>query len=65
VPDAYRQAALYAALGEKDKAFQWLEVAYRSRESFTPWLKLPLFAPLRSDPRLQDLLRRMNLPTFP
>jgi TolB-like protein/predicted Ser/Thr protein kinase len=56
-------AAIYAALGNKEKAFEWLEKSYQdhslgvglSMKSF------PGFDPLRSDPRFNDLLRRMNL----
>jgi len=56
-------AEIYAALGEKDEAFRWLEAAYKERHSFLPWLAdNPAYAPLRSDPRFQDLVRRMNLP---
>jgi Tfp pilus assembly protein PilF len=56
-------AEIYIALGEKDEAFRWLEAAYRERHPFLPWLRdNPLYAPLRSDPRFQDLVRRMNLP---
>jgi tetratricopeptide (TPR) repeat protein len=56
-------AAIYAALGEKDEAFRWLEVAYKDRHSFMPWLRdNPEYAPLRGDPRFQDLVRRMNAP---
>jgi TolB-like protein len=47
-------------LGEKDKAFEWLEKAYEER--YVIQLKVdPQFDPLRSDPRFTDLLRRMNL----
>ncbi|MBM3324436.1 MAG: tetratricopeptide repeat protein [Calditrichaeota bacterium] len=57
-------AGTYVALGEKDEAFHWLEAAYKERHSFMPWLlEEPAFAPLRDDPRFQDLVRRMNLPT--
>jgi TolB-like protein/Tfp pilus assembly protein PilF/predicted Ser/Thr protein kinase len=56
-------AEIYAALGEKDEAFRWLEACYKERHSFLPWLAdNPAYAPLRSDPRFQDLVRRMNLP---
>ena len=56
-------AAVYAALGEKEEAFRWLEAAYKERCSFLPWLMVnPAYAPLRSDPRFQDLVRRMHLP---
>jgi tetratricopeptide (TPR) repeat protein len=56
-------AEIYATLGEKDEAFRWLEACYKERHSFLPWLTdNPAYAPLRSDPRFQDLVRRMNLP---
>ena len=55
-------AAIYTALGETDEAFRWLDAAYEKRNPFMPWLKGPLLEPLRDDPRLHDLLRRMNLP---
>jgi Tfp pilus assembly protein PilF len=54
-------AEAYAALGDTEEALEWLEAAYRERLSLMPWTKdNPLFAPLRSDPRFQDLLRRIN-----
>ena len=56
-------AEAYAALGEKDEAFRWLEAAYQERHSFLPWINdNPAYASLRSDPRFQDLRRRMGLP---
>jgi tetratricopeptide (TPR) repeat protein len=57
-------ATLYTALGEKDKAFQELEEAYRQRDwRMTAHLKKdPLIESLRDDPRYKDLLKRMNLP---
>jgi TolB-like protein/Tfp pilus assembly protein PilF/predicted Ser/Thr protein kinase len=58
---AYR-ARIYAGLGEKDKAFAWLEKAREDRSITSAPLKVgPDFDPLRSDPRFSDLLRRMNL----
>jgi TolB-like protein/DNA-binding winged helix-turn-helix (wHTH) protein/tetratricopeptide (TPR) repeat protein len=61
----YMVAALYAALGEKDKAFSFLEKAYGERSTDLPWfIKSDLrIDALRSDPRFQDLLRRMNYPS--
>jgi tetratricopeptide (TPR) repeat protein len=57
---AFRRAEIYASLGEKDKAFEWLEKAYE--EHFIIAIKVdPVYDPLRSDPRFADLLRRMNL----
>jgi len=54
-------AIIYAHLGEKDEAFEWLEKAFEEREVLRGLKVSPDFDPLRSDPRFQDLLRRMNL----
>ena len=56
-------AADYAALGEKDKAFEWLDTAFRRRNPNLILLKTDdRFEALRSDPRFQDILSRMGLP---
>ncbi len=56
-------AELYAAVGQKDQAFAWLERAYTSHDGGMIDLKVePWLDPLRSDPRYQDLLRRVGLP---
>ena len=53
----------YAAIGETDEAFAWLERGYREREPQMITLKTsPGFDPLRSDPRFDDLLRRIGFP---
>ncbi|MEO8572932.1 MAG: winged helix-turn-helix domain-containing protein [Pyrinomonadaceae bacterium] len=55
-------ALIYTALGEKDRAFEWLEKAYDERAWQLGFLKVePIFDPLRDDPRLADLMRRVNL----
>jgi tetratricopeptide (TPR) repeat protein len=60
---SYVIAQIYTALGDTGRAFQWLEKAYQERDSQLAWLKAePGFDRLRSDPRFQDLLRRMNFP---
>lgn len=62
VPPLY-VAGIHAALGEKDAAFEWLEKAYEQRVDYTLYVNLePIFDPLRGDPRLQDLLKRLNFP---
>jgi DNA-binding winged helix-turn-helix (wHTH) protein/TolB-like protein/Flp pilus assembly protein TadD len=59
---AYRLATIYAELGRKDEAIALLERCYGVRDDRLVWLKVePFFDSLRSDPRFQDLLRRMNL----
>jgi len=55
-------AEIYTHLGEKDQALEWLEKAFAERTPGLTGLKTrPHWDPLRSDPRFQDLLRRMNL----
>jgi len=54
---------MYARLGEKDRAFEFLEKAYRDRSAELINLKVePVFDFLHSDPRYADLLRRIGLP---
>jgi len=54
---------VYIGLGDKDRAFAWLEKAYQERSNLMAFLKVePIADPLRSDPRFDDLLRRMGLP---
>ena len=56
-------AAVYTSLGDREKAFQWLQGAYKARHPFMPWIKFVSYLkPLRSDPRLEDLARRAGLP---
>ena len=53
----------YAGLGDNDHAFAWLEQAYAERRDRMVWLNVdPLLDPLRSDPRFDDLVRRVGLP---
>ncbi len=60
---AYGFAVVYAGLGEKDQAFQWLEKSYQDREPRITRIKVdPLMDSLRSDPRFADLERRIGLP---
>jgi tetratricopeptide (TPR) repeat protein len=53
----------YLALGDKDEAIRWLEAGYKAHSPWLPWIREEyLYEPLRSDPRFQDLVRRLNLP---
>jgi serine/threonine protein kinase/Tfp pilus assembly protein PilF len=54
------RAFIYAGLGDKDRAFEWLEKGYAERSVGAIKVN-PAYDPLRSDPRFADLLRRMNL----
>jgi TolB-like protein/Tfp pilus assembly protein PilF len=58
VPEVF-WAQIYVGLGEREKAFEWLEKAYEDHSVIRAAAD-PAFDPLRSDPRFQDLLRRMN-----
>lgn len=56
-------AIIHSALGETDKAFALLERAYSLHDQQLIWLGVDGgFAPLRADPRFQDLMRRIGLP---
>ena len=56
-------AGVYASLGDKDKAFEWLENDFRSRNGELSIIRWRVqFQSLRNDPRYRDLLKRMGLP---
>jgi TolB-like protein/DNA-binding winged helix-turn-helix (wHTH) protein/Tfp pilus assembly protein PilF len=56
-------AVIYAQLGDKDRAFAWLEKAYEGREHDLVFAGAwPVFDTLRADPRYANLLRRVGLP---
>ncbi len=61
-PVSYGIANIYFELGEKNKAFEWFEKAYQTREM---WLLSigsdPLWDDIRSDPRGIALLKKMGL----
>ena len=56
-------ARVYVGLGDKEKAFAWLEKDLQSRDSTMAfWLyQVPLIT-LRDDPRFKDLVKRMGMP---
>jgi tetratricopeptide (TPR) repeat protein len=59
----YAIGVIHVALGERAQALQWLQRAYEERDVQMVEIGVdPRLDPLRSDPRFQDLLRRMNFP---
>jgi TolB-like protein/DNA-binding winged helix-turn-helix (wHTH) protein/Flp pilus assembly protein TadD len=59
---SYPVATVYAALGEHEQAFAWLERAYTERSEYMVWLKTdPRLNSLRADPRFADLLQRVGV----
>jgi TolB-like protein/tetratricopeptide (TPR) repeat protein len=62
-PNPYFMARRYARLGDRERAINALEAAYTQRHHLMVFLKIErLFDVLRSDPRFQDLVRRVNIP---
>jgi len=63
-PRALSIAAGYALLGEKDKAFEWLDEAVRVGDGGLMYLKVDdRFDALRADPRFTALVRRLRFPS--
>jgi tetratricopeptide (TPR) repeat protein len=60
----YMIATIDAGLGDKNRAFEFLEKAFQEKSPDIPYfLKADLrLDALRSDPRFQDLVRRVGLP---
>jgi serine/threonine protein kinase/tetratricopeptide (TPR) repeat protein len=59
----YEIAVDYAAMGDRDHTFEWLEKAYTERSGRMEYVKIEnVLQPFRSDPRYIDLLKRMGLP---
>ena len=61
---AYQIAEVYAVRGEKDKAFDWLQISFDDRDAGMLGLLVdPLLRGLRDDPRYKNLLAKVDLPT--
>jgi tetratricopeptide (TPR) repeat protein len=54
-------ALIYAGLGDRDKAFEWLDKAYREKEQLVELKVDPRWDSLRKDSRFGDLTKRMGL----
>jgi serine/threonine protein kinase/tetratricopeptide (TPR) repeat protein len=60
---SYSIAESYMRVGEKQKAFEWLEKAYEDHDSGLVSVAVePMFEPIRTDPRFKDIVRRLKLP---
>jgi serine/threonine-protein kinase len=60
---AYQIAEIYAVRGEKDKAFEWLQISFDNHDTGTLTLLIdPLLRGLRDDPRYKNLLAKLGLP---
>jgi TolB-like protein/Flp pilus assembly protein TadD len=60
----YQIAQVYTVRGEKDKAFEWLQIAFDNHDTgMLALLVDPLLNSLRDDPRFKALIAKMNFPT--
>ena len=60
---AFSFAQIYAGLGDNEQALAWLDKACNERAVWIPFLKVDLkFDPLRSNPRFQELLKKVGFP---
>ena len=60
---AYQIAEVYAVRGEKEKAFEWLQISLDTHDTGTLGLLIdPLLRDLRPDPRYKSLLAKLGLP---
>jgi eukaryotic-like serine/threonine-protein kinase len=61
---AFLIAVVYALLHDADQTFVWLEEAYKQHDLFLVALNVyPEFDSVHADPRFQDLVRRVGIPT--
>ena len=61
---AYDIASVYAAAGNPDRAFEWLDRAFDERSSLLATIRVgPAMDRLRSDRRYHEVERRLNLPS--
>jgi len=58
----YAIANVYCGLGEKDRAFAWLEKAYEVQDETLGFMRFDFpMDPLRSDPRYAAMMKRLGL----
>ena len=62
----YQVAQVYAVRGEREKAFEWLQIAFDHHDTgMLALLVEPLLKSLRDDPRYKTLIAKMNFPATP
>jgi serine/threonine protein kinase/tetratricopeptide (TPR) repeat protein len=60
---AFSIATVYAGLADKEQTIFWLNKGYEERNDDMIYMKIePVLDPIRSDPRFQDLIRRVGFP---
>jgi len=60
---SYGLATIYAALDEKDNAFEWLDKAYEERSNWLVWLRAdPRWTPFKKEKRYIELVNKVGLP---
>ena len=60
---AYQIAQVYAVRGEKEKAFEWLQISFDTHDTGMLGLLIdPLLHGVRDDPRYKNLLAKMAFP---
>jgi serine/threonine-protein kinase len=59
----YQVAQVYAVRGDKEKAFEWLQIAFDHHDTgMLALLVDPLLNGVRDDPRFKALVAKMNFP---
>lgn len=58
----YSVALIYTASGRKSEALDWLDKAFREKDTWTVWTKVLVeWDSLRDEPRFKELQRKLNL----
>jgi TolB-like protein/predicted Ser/Thr protein kinase len=52
---------LFLIAGDKKNGLEWIERAYEMHDASTPYLRMPIYDAIRSEPRFQALFRRLGL----
>jgi serine/threonine-protein kinase len=59
----YHSAVIYAGLGEKQRAIEWLEKSRDERFNWIPFIQVdPVFDPIRSEPKFREIVKTIGLP---